>query len=77
MAVELQDWACEAETSSVLDRDAMAEHPHYGLPSALKDVWDGRLSFCVTETAPEFGGYLEGALASAEWQLSQLIVEAE
>ncbi len=75
LRVFLQDWAFEPHTSSALDHTSPDGHPHYGLPHALRDIWDGRLSFCVTETAPEFGGYLEGALVSAEHHASRMMTE--
>jgi monoamine oxidase len=61
-----QDWAFAAQTASALDHAPMSHHPDYGIPGILRSVWKGRLQFCATELAPEMGGYLEGALASAE-----------
>lgn len=63
-----QDWAQEKYTAAPQDYAALGQHPAYGLPSALQDLWQGRLCFCVTEVAAEMGGYLEGALAVAEQQ---------
>ncbi|MFZ1469596.1 MAG: FAD-dependent oxidoreductase [Paracoccaceae bacterium] len=62
----LQDWASEPETATGDDLVPPASHPEYGLPHALSDLWAGRLHFGSTETAPEMGGYLEGALAAAD-----------
>ena len=64
--IMMHDWAQEAHTATPLDHAALTEHPIYGLPPALGDLWDGRLVLGSTETAPEFGGYLEGALEAAE-----------
>lgn len=62
----LQDWAFEPETSIEADHTPPAGHPHYGMPQALSDLWDGKLLFASTEVAPQFGGFLEGALEAAE-----------
>ncbi len=62
----LQDWAQDRHTATPRDLIAPRQHPAYGLPAALHNIWGGRLSLCVSEVAPEMGGYLEGALAAAE-----------
>jgi len=41
-------------------------HPSYGLPHELEALWDRTLHFGSTETAHDFGGFLEGALVRAE-----------
>ena len=64
--VFLQDWAFETETSTTADQTPPLGHPHYGMPQALADLWDGKLLFGSTEVAPQFGGFLEGALEAAE-----------
>jgi len=61
-----EDWAQARETASPLDHAPLSHHPAYGLPPALDRMWDGHLHLCVTEAAPEMGGFLEGALAAAE-----------
>lgn len=38
-------------------------HPTY---RPLPPAWDGKLLFSGTEVAPQFGGYLEGALEAAD-----------
>ncbi|CAK9039470.1 Probable flavin-containing monoamine oxidase B [Durusdinium trenchii] len=60
------DWAFDPETATPLDHAPPAHHPAYGLNPALQELWDGRLLLSATETAPQFGGYLEGALEAAE-----------
>lgn len=69
----LKDWAFETETATPLDRDPPRGHPAYGAPAALQGVWEGRLSFASTETAPEMGGLMEGALAAAENVIRKVI----
>jgi monoamine oxidase len=62
----VQDWAQDRHTATPRDLIPPRQHPAYGLPAPLHSIWDGRLSLCVSEVAPEMGGYLEGALAAAE-----------
>ncbi len=62
----LQDWAFESETATPLDHVGPNHHPNYGLPSSLKTIWDGQLILGSTEIAPQFGGYIEGALEAAD-----------
>lgn len=61
-----KDWAFDPHTAIDLDHTPPARHPTYGLPHALHNLWDGQLLLASTETAPTFGGYLEGALEAAE-----------
>lgn len=62
----VKDWAFDPYTSTSADLAPLSAHPQYGLPSALTDLWQGHLIFAGSEVAPEFGGYLEGALEAAE-----------
>lgn len=70
--VVLQDWAFEKETATDLDHQPLNHHPRYGLTAPLQNLWDGRLLLGSTETASDFGGYLEGALEAAEQVLAKL-----
>lgn len=63
--VIIQDWATEPLTSTAADGLTIGAHPDYR-PIPLPEPWNKRLALCGSEAAPEFGGYLEGALASAE-----------
>ncbi len=74
-ALFIADWAFDAHTATSLDLQPLYAHPAYGLPSALDGLWNGRLIFAGTETAPQFGGYLEGALEAAENALTLLLGE--
>ena len=65
-AVHLKDWAFDQNTATPADHAPVRTHPTYGLPSAMRDLWDNRLMFAGTEVAAQFGGYLEGALEAAE-----------
>ncbi|MEM7607530.1 MAG: FAD-dependent oxidoreductase [Myxococcota bacterium] len=73
LALRIQDWAREIDTAVELDHARTYGHPEYGLPSALVDLWDGALTLASTETAPAFGGYLEGALEAAERAAATLL----
>lgn len=74
MALYVKDWAFDPLTSTEADKAPLYAHPTYGLPSALVDLWDGRLLFSGTEVAPDFGGYIEGALEAAENTYQKLSV---
>jgi len=61
-----QDWAWEEFTATEYDQRAAHNHPEFQPPSGKTSIWDGTFHFAGTETADHFGGYLEGALDSAE-----------
>ena len=71
--VFLKDWAFDTYTATSLDHAPVYAHPSYGMPAALKPLEAHGISFCGTEVAPTFGGYLEGALEAAEIAAQQLI----
>ena len=62
----LKDWALVPEIARAADRKPLTHHPSYGLPASLQSLSSAGIHFGSTETAPEFGGYLEGALEAAE-----------
>jgi monoamine oxidase len=65
--VLVKDWAREVFTATADDEnEQLLEHPPYGTPASLANLWDGKLRLASTEIAPSFGGYLEGALEAAE-----------
>jgi monoamine oxidase len=61
-----QDWARECFTATQFDQPPMYDHPMYQPPLGKTSIWDGVIHFAGTETAELHGGYLEGALESAE-----------
>jgi monoamine oxidase len=71
----LQDWAYDPLTATEADQTPPAGHPAYGLPRRLEGFAEGCLHFAATETAPEMGGLMEGALASAECVASLIIAD--
>jgi monoamine oxidase len=66
----VKDWAFDSHTSTEADQAPLYAHPTYGLPHALSGLWDDTIHFAGTEVAPQFGGYIEGALEAAENVLS-------
>lgn len=66
IGIYYQDWAREAFTATEYDLSSVHNHPEYHPPSGKKSIWDNSFHFAGTETADHLGGYLEGALSSAE-----------
>lgn len=64
--VLLENWASDPFTSTEVDRPDLSGHPRYRNLTFADDPWSGRVFFAGTETAPENGGFLEGALEAAE-----------
>jgi len=62
----LQDWATIPEVARPQDLGPFRDHPAYGLPANLRKLADRGILFGSTETAQQFGGFLEGALEAAE-----------
>ena len=64
--VYYQDWAREEFTATEYDQRAIHNHPEFQPPSGKTSIWNDTFHFAGTETADHLGGYLEGALSSAE-----------
>lgn len=62
----LEDWAQNCLISTSADHINVGVHPVYGRSPALTGLWQGALSFASTETADDFGGFMEGALEAGE-----------
>lgn len=71
----VKDWAFDPLTATAADQAPITAHPTYGLPNALHRLWEGGLLFGGTEVAPQFGGYIEGALEAAENALVSLNIQ--
>ena len=65
-ALTIKDWAFDPHTATQADQQPLYAHPTYGLARSLQGLMDGRVIFAGTESAAQFGGYLEGALEAAE-----------
>lgn len=61
----IEDWSEQPFTAHQLDINTPAQHPHYD-ERAPRHLGSGNIILAGTETAIEHGGYLEGALESAE-----------
>jgi len=72
----LQDWATLPEIARPQDRAPVRSHPSYGLPDSLRALTRQGLHFTSTETAPAFGGFLEGALEAAERTTGEILQPA-
>lgn len=70
----VQDWALERLTASESDRQPLAHHPMYGDP-VVPGEWRQRLWLAGTERSANHGGYLEGALDSAEQAVKGLLAQ--
>jgi monoamine oxidase len=69
----VQDWAREEFTATDTDEnEQLSQHPAYGTPPSLTHLWDGKLQLTSSEMAPDFGGYLEGALEAAEITMANI-----
>ncbi|WP_020588896.1 flavin monoamine oxidase family protein [Desulfobacter curvatus] len=60
-----QDWATELFTATEYDKRSCHNHPEFYPPGGKTSIWNNTLHFAGSETAGQFGGYLEGALVSA------------
>ena len=70
----MQDWATVPEIARSQDMHPVGSHPSYGLPTNLRGLSVRGLHFSSTETAQEFGGFLEGALEAAEHLADKIAV---
>lgn len=66
LKVFIEDWSESPCTASELDLNTPAQHPHYS-EDAPRMLAEGRVYLAGTEAAIEHGGYLEGALESADY----------
>jgi monoamine oxidase len=64
-AVHLHDWADEAETATPADAQPASAHPT-PMSTALPAPWRDRVHLAGSEFAPDFPGYLEGAVQATE-----------
>lgn len=74
LEIIIQDWSEEEFTSTQADAAPLNYHPIYGDTCFQLDHWNDKLYFSGTETAKQFGGYLEGALEAAERTARQILL---
>lgn len=67
-----EDWSEEVFTATHADANGPQSHPHYHSIPIRDEVWKDRLIISSTETAPQFGGFLEGALEASEEVMNDL-----
>ena len=71
-AILILDWSEETLTATPQDAQPLSSHPQYGHAWLQMDHWHDKLYFGGSETAAQFGGYLEGALESTERIMNSL-----
>tara|TARA_R110002126_G_scaffold270887_5_gene414727 strand:+ start:277 stop:1374 length:1098 start_codon:yes stop_codon:yes gene_type:complete len=67
-----EDWAEHAFTATPLDANGPQSHPQYHSIKIDEGEWHNHLYLSSTETAPQFGGFTEGALEAAEATFKRL-----
>lgn len=65
-AIHMEDWSANPLTATQADHVAPQGHPAYGMPPALRGLFEGKVIFASSEMGRQFGGFLEGALEAAE-----------
>ncbi|WP_300033119.1 FAD-dependent oxidoreductase [uncultured Roseobacter sp.] len=73
VTLHMEDWAQNPHVATAADHIPPAQHPAYGTPHELRDVWDGRMIFASSEMGEDFGGFLEGALEAAEQAAARIL----
>jgi monoamine oxidase len=76
IGAEVKDWAKDPFTAVAADSMASMQHPSF-LDPALPAPWDGRVFLAGTEFAPDFQGYLEGAVQAAERAVADWVVQRQ
>jgi monoamine oxidase len=71
-AVHLQDWADDAETATPADEQSASVHPQ-PISTRLPAPWCDCIHLAGSEFAPDFPGYLEGAVLAAERAVQVLL----
>jgi monoamine oxidase len=72
LQVKLLDWSQQVFTATRADQTA-TDHPSYGLSSSAQALSQTGLFIAGSEAAQQYGGYLEGALASAQYAVDKLV----
>lgn len=75
-SVMVKDWYSDQLLSVAADARPLQDHPEYAHPWFQQDHWNDCLFFCGTETAPSYGGYMEGALIAAKRVYDSLVISS-
>jgi len=67
--IQIKDWSKDRLITTDIDLNTVARHPDY--PGNLsRNLWENNLILAGSEVARQHGGYLEGALESADEAIS-------
>jgi monoamine oxidase len=66
VACLIKDWATDPLVATTDDMQPLYAHPQYGRQASPPGEWAGCLILGGTESAPTYGGYMEGALEAGE-----------
>ncbi|PCJ85771.1 MAG: amine oxidase [Thiotrichaceae bacterium] len=69
--IQIKDWSLEQYTTTETDLSTTPQHPQYPADMS-RTLWNNQIILAGTEVAREHGGYIEGALESAEEALTLL-----
>jgi monoamine oxidase len=71
LEISFKDWANAEVTATEADQ-ITSQHPRYGLPPGMAGFAGKGLFFASSEMAPQFGGFIEGALEASRYVLNRL-----
>jgi len=69
--IQIKDWSLEQHTTTEIDLSTTPHHPQYPVDMP-RTLWNNQIILAGTEVAREHGGYIEGALESAEEAITLL-----
>lgn len=69
--IQIKDWSLDHFTATDMDLKTAISHPQYP-HNQLRSLWENKLILAGTEVAGEHGGYIEGALESADEAVKHL-----
>lgn len=67
-----KDWSDDKHSATPMDANGPQSHPQYHPINIDEGDWQHHLYLSSTETAPQFGGFLEGALEAVETTIRQM-----
>ena len=75
MDIKMMDWSAERYTATDTDLNTAQQHPQYP-DTASRSFYNNSIFLAGTEFAREHGGYLEGAIESADEVFSMMDIES-